>query len=132
MIIIAIFHYDINTIIIPLDSELSRHARETIPIAARQGKHNALYSEAGSWAERMMEIGTQDAVASGQYDEEYLREAGTAPKFRKGFQRLYNDAKSQNSEEAQGKSEKSEQPCPECVTLQEVREWLEKRRAEHL
>lgn len=41
-----------------------------------------------------MEIGTEGAVASGQYDEEHLRKAGTASKFRKElfrkeFQRIF-------------------------------------------
>jgi len=40
-----------------------------------------------------MAIGTQDSVASGKYDEQYLSEAGTASKFRKEFQGLCNQLK---------------------------------------
>lgn len=58
---------------------LRRHARETIPIAARQARETKVYSEVAPWAERIMEIGTVEAVASGQYDEEYLRDMETLP-----------------------------------------------------
>lgn len=110
--------------------ELRRHARETIPIAARQGKEAEIYSAAASWAERMMEIGSLEAVESGQHDQEYLREAGTASNFRKEFERLYSELKSEKSQISEKKSEKSEQPCPECATLEELRSWLDKRRTE--
>jgi hypothetical protein len=50
-----------------------------------------------------MGIGTEEAVASGQYGEEYLREAGRASHFRKEFQRIFNKIKGVNGEE----------PCPE-------------------
>lgn len=119
--------------------ELRRHAKETIPIAARQGKHNSIYSEASLWAEHIMAIGTQEAVVSGEHDEEYLREAGTASTFRKAVERLYNElkgkmAKGQNDQKDQEEArkgeidqEKGQKGCSECGTPEKLHSRLAKK-----
>jgi len=43
----------------------------------------------------MIDIGSLEAVESGQYDQEYLREAGKASNFRKEFERLYTGLKTE-------------------------------------
>lgn len=99
---------------------LKRHAKETIPIAARQGKDPALLSEVGHWAEGMMEIGTLEAASSGQFDEQYLREAGTASTFRKQFEGIWSEVGPKGAVK----------PCEECVALEDLRAFLERQRAQ--
>lgn len=60
-----------------------RHALETIPIAARQGKDAKLFAEIAEVGNHLVQIGTLDAVNSGKYDEEYLKYAGAVSSFRK-------------------------------------------------
>jgi hypothetical protein len=86
--------------------ELRRHARETIPIASRQGKDAKFYSELSEWAGTLIEIGSSDAVASGKYDNIYLQEAGTASKFRKQIESELG------------------QPCEGCPEVRELKTFL--------
>ena len=62
---------------------LRRHAKETVPIASRQGEDPHLFSELTEWAQHLMDIGTIDQVETGKYDDEYLEQAGTASNYRK-------------------------------------------------
>ena len=62
---------------------LRRHAKETVPIASRQGEDPHLFSELTGWAQHLMDIGTIDQVTTGQHDDEYLEQAGTASNYRK-------------------------------------------------
>lgn len=87
---------------------LRRLAKETIPIAARAGKNPKLFDEIASWADHMMAIGTAQAVESGEYDEVYLQEAGTASAFRKQIQK-----------ELEG--------CTHCNDLNDLKKFLELR-----
>ena len=65
-----------------------RHARETIPIAARQGKDTEMLTRIETWANNLVTIGTLKATSSGVHDEQYLKEAGEASKFRKELEKL--------------------------------------------
>ena len=62
---------------------LHRHAIETVSIAARQKKDPVVFSRLADIGSRCMEIGTLDAVATHQYDNEYLTLAGDISTLRK-------------------------------------------------
>jgi len=113
---------------------LRRHSKETIPIAARQGQDTAIYSEAADWAGKMMEIGTVEAVVSGEYDAQYPLEAGTASKLRKRFQKVLTSLRKPNSEKSELQLRtvvgKTEPACPECSELQDLSAYIERKRAE--
>lgn len=95
---------------------LRRHAVETIPIATRQGKEAAIFSNIAQWAQHLIDIGTINHVVSGKYDEEYLNQAGTASNLRKIIEKMFTEASSD---------------CPECDEAQEsIREFIEKKRKE--
>lgn len=81
-----------------------RLAKESIPIAARQGKDPSVYAQMVEWAEDMMKIGTKAAVDSGEYKDRYALESGTASKFRKAL-------------ESDGK-------CPTCKPPKRLSEFL--------
>lgn len=100
--------------------DLRRHARETVPIAARQGKDTALYSQVAAWAQEMVRIGTADMVASGQFDEEYLRQAGVASTLRKAFEGLAAEVRPKGFRES----------CAECGPVEDLREWLKRKKGE--
>ena len=68
--------------------DLRRHALETIPIASRQSKDAQLFSELASRADHLIEIGNLEAVNSGNYDEEYLRQAGQISSYRKQVEKM--------------------------------------------
>ena len=68
--------------------DLRRHSLETIPIASRQGKDAKLFSELASRADHLIEIGNLEAVNSGNYDEEYLRQAGQISTYRKQVEKM--------------------------------------------
>jgi hypothetical protein len=107
--------------------DLRRHAKETIPIAARQGHDPVVYSEAAAWAEYMIAIGSLEAVESGKHDQEYLVEAGRASNFRKEFERLHSELKGQKGQKSQIKGQKTEEPCPTCAGVQSLGSWMAER-----
>lgn len=100
--------------------DLRRHARETIPIAARQGKDPVFYRELASWADRLVEIGTLDAVASGEHDAEYLELAGAASQLRKEAERRRQEVRPKGFRET----------CQECGTLEDLKDWGKRKAAE--
>ncbi len=63
-----------------------RLAKETIPIATRQGKDPKVYQAMVEWADEIAQIGTKAAVDSGQFKDRYPRESGNASKFRKALE----------------------------------------------
>lgn len=100
--------------------DLRRHARETIPIAAREGKDTSMFSSIADEANYLMEIGTVDAVKSGQYDAEYLKHSGVISNFRKSVEKMLAEVKSGSSP-----------GCPECEELRRLsRQWIERRAAQ--
>ena len=100
--------------------DLRRHARETIPIAARQGKDPVFYRELASWADRLVQIGTLDAVSSGEYDAEYLELAGVASQLRKEAERRRQEVKPKGFRET----------CQECGALEDLKDWGKRKAAE--
>lgn len=100
--------------------DLRRHTRETVPIAARQGKDTAVYSQVAAWAQEMVQIGTADVVASGRYEEEYLRQAGVASTLRKAFEGLAAEVRPKGFRES----------CAECGAVEDLREWLKRKKKE--
>jgi hypothetical protein len=63
-----------------------------------------------------MGIGTVEAVASGQYDEEYLRETETLPISGNNFNvfsRRKKGRENGNRKSGRGKTGKEEKTCPE-------------------
>jgi len=88
--------------------DLRRHALETVPIAARQGVSTGILDEIGEWAQHMISIGTLQAVNSGKYNDEYLRQAGIASKYRKEIERLKGE-------------------CRTCPTMVDLKKFLEDR-----
>ena len=97
--------------------DLRRHARETIPIAARESKEATIFSEMAAEGDRLIEIGTVEAVRSGLYDAEYLKHAGTISNYRKAVERMRQEL-----------SPKSQEPCPECETLKELSRYMKYQR----
>ncbi|MDP2660734.1 MAG: hypothetical protein Q8R28_08395 [Dehalococcoidia bacterium] len=73
--------------------DLRRHARETIPIAARQGKDPALFDRIAAWADKFVRIGTAEEVGSGRHTDEYLRGAGEASSLRKELNQFAQNCK---------------------------------------
>jgi len=68
--------------------QASTFAMETIPIAARMGKETNIYQDIASWTPHIEEIDTPEKVNSGDYDEIYRKESGTASQFRKQVQSM--------------------------------------------
>lgn len=96
---------------------LRRHARETIPIAAREGKETSLFDAIAEEADYLMGIGTLEAVRSGKYDSEYLSHAGTISNFRKSVDKMLAEVKGGTD-------------CPECEELRRLsRVFSERRKA---
>lgn len=93
-------------------------AMETISIAARMGKPTAIYSEIGTWAPTIEAIDTPEKVESGDYDETYRKESGTASKFRKNVQSMISELK-------------GDEDCPGCEEMREtISAFIEKRKRE--
>ena len=99
----------------------STFAMETIPIAARMGKETNIYQDIASWTPRIEEIDTPEKVNSGDYDEIYRKESGTASKFRKKVQSMIVDLKGDND-------------CPGCEEMREsISSFIEqKKRADEV
>jgi len=96
---------------------LRRHARETIPIAAREGKDTTLFDTIAEEADYLMGIGTLEAVKSGKYDAEYLSHSGVISNFRKSVDKMLAEVKSGAD-------------CPECEELRRLsRVFTERRKA---
>ena len=96
---------------------LRAHAKETIPIASRQGKDSLLFGDLATVADHLMLIGTKEAVESGQNDQAYLQYAGVMSSYRKQLESLLSQAKTTYSEQ-----------CKTCPTSQKVKALIEKRR----
>ena len=96
--------------------DISTFATETISIAARMGKPTAIYPEIATWASHIEEIGTPEKSASGDYDETYRKESGTASQFRKKVQSMIGELKGDND-------------CPGCDEMREtISSFIEKRK----
>jgi len=95
------------------------YAIETISIAARMGRETSIYQDIASWAPLIEEIDTPEKVMSGEYDETYRKESGTASKFRKKVQSMIAELKKEDEE------------CPGCEEMREtIGEFIEKRKKE--
>ena len=91
-------------------------AMETISIAARMEKPTAIYSEIAAWTPTIEDIDTPDKVGSGDYDETYRKESGTASKFRKKVQSMIGELKGDDD-------------CPDCEELSEsISSFMEERK----
>ena len=78
----------------------------------------AIYQDIAEWAVSIEGIDTPEKVMSGEYDEVYLKESGTASKFRKQLQSMITKLK--ESEE-----------CGGCEEMREtISEFIKKRRRE--
>jgi hypothetical protein len=96
---------------------LGFHAKETIPIASRQGKDFRIFAEISTLADHLMLIGTKDAVETGKYDDEYLQQAGAMSTYRKKLEDLLGQAHVSYSEE-----------CANCPTTLSLKAFTEKRK----
>ncbi|TET43297.1 MAG: hypothetical protein E3J60_00625 [Dehalococcoidia bacterium] len=91
-------------------------AMETISIAARMGKPTAIYNEIATWAPTIEAIDTPEKVESGDYDETYRKESGTASQFRKTVQSMIGELK-------------GEEDCPSCEEMREsISSFIEQRK----
>ena len=98
--------------------QASTFAMETIPIAARMGKDTLIYQDIASWTPHIEEIDTPEKVESGDYDETYRKESGTASKFRKKVQSMIAELK-------------GDEDCPGCEEIREsISSFIEKRKRE--
>jgi len=96
--------------------EARTYARETISIAARMDRETSIYQDISDWASRIEEIETPEKVESGEYDETYRKESGTASKFRKKVQSMIAELK-------------KEEDCPGCEEMREtISSFIEKKR----
>lgn len=68
--------------------DLRRHARETIPIAAREELDASIFASMAAEGEQLIGIGTSDKVSSGQFDQIYLTHAGTISTLRKELEKM--------------------------------------------
>ncbi len=93
-------------------------ATETISIAARMGKPTAIYTEISTWAPTIETIDTPEKVESGDYDETYRKESGTASQFRKQVQSMIVELT-------------KDEDCPGCEEMREtIGSFIEKRKRE--
>ncbi|MBA7533544.1 hypothetical protein ES705_25784 [subsurface metagenome] len=98
--------------------QASTFAMETIPIAARMDKETNIYQDIASWAPLIEEIDTPEKVNSGDYDEAYRKESGTASKFRKKVQSMIAELKGGADDD-----------CPGCEEMREtISSFIEKRK----
>jgi hypothetical protein len=96
-----------------------RHAIETVPIAARQDVDARIFSEIAQWANHLVDIGTLDAVQSGKYDDEYLRQAGTASNYRKTLEKILAEFKKSHREQ-----------CATCPPGLDMKKFIDRHRKE--
>lgn len=89
--------------------ELRRHARETIPIASREGKDATIFSEMVATGDRLIEIGTPAAVKTGLYNAEYLKLAGVVSNYYKQVDKMLRE---------RGKQGECDEP--ECQEMKEL------------
>ncbi len=100
--------------------QASTFAMETIPIAARMGKDTLIYQDIASWTPHIEEIDTPEKVNSGDYDETYRKESGTASKFRKKVQSMIGELK-------------GDEDCPGCEEMREtISSFIERRKRERV
>ncbi len=93
-------------------------AMETIPIAARMDKETSIYQDIVDWAPGIEAIDTPEKVQSGDYNETYRKESGTASKFRKKVQSMLGELK-------------GDKDCPGCDELSEtISSFIEKKKRE--
>jgi len=93
-------------------------AMETISIAARMDKETLIYQDIASWTPYIEEIDSPEKVNSGDYDETYRKESGTASKFRKKVQSMIVELK-------------GDEDCPSCEEMREtISSFIEKRKRE--
>lgn len=96
--------------------EVRTFAMETIPIAARMDRETLIYQDIANWASTIEEIDTPEKVESGEYDENYRKESGTASKFRKKIQSMIAELK-------------KEEECPGCEEMKEtISEFIKRRK----
>lgn len=94
------------------------YAVETIPIAARIGKETSVYQKISDWAIGIEEMETPEKIESGEYDEAYRKESGTASNFRKKVQSMIAELK-------------KEDDCPSCEEMRgTISEFIERRKRE--
>lgn len=97
---------------------LRAHAKETIPIAARQGKDSRVFDELASLASHLMEIGTKEMVMSGEHDEEYLQQAGLVSSYRKQLETVLGQTRTTFKEH-----------CKDCPTTLSLKEFVKQKQA---
>jgi len=98
--------------------EARTYAMETISIAARMGKETLIYQDISDWVPHIEEIDTPEKVESGDYDEIYRKESGTASKFRKKVQSMIAELKGGENDD-----------CPGCDEMREtISSFIEKRK----
>jgi len=96
------------------------YAMETISIAARMGKETQIYQDISDWAPHIEEIDTPEKVQSGDYDETYRKESGTASKFRKKVQSMIAELKGGEDDD-----------CPDCEEIREsISSFIKKKKRE--
>jgi hypothetical protein len=95
---------------------LRAHAKETIPIASRQGKDTIFFSELAKFADHLMQIGTKEAVESGQYDDEFLEKAGVMSRYRKKLEDLLGHTHVSYS-----------QQCATCPSTLDLKAFIKKK-----
>jgi hypothetical protein len=97
---------------------LRAHAKETIPIASRQGKDSRIFAEIATIADNLMQIGAKTAVESGKYDDIYLDQAGIMSTYRKKLENLLGQAHTSYATQ-----------CKDCPTTLNLKAFIEKRKA---
>lgn len=96
---------------------LRRHALETIPIAGRQGIDASIFSDLADRADRLITIGTAQAVTIGEHDGEYLSAAGELSLLRKSLETLKS---------------KVVASCEGCAIVKPVKQWLRDRQGSNI
>jgi hypothetical protein len=94
-----------------------RHAIETVPIAARQDVDAQIFSDIAQWSNHLVDIGGLDAVLSGKFDDEYLRQAGTASNYRKALEKMLAEFKKSHR-----------QQCETCPSVLDMRKFIDRQR----
>ena len=95
---------------------LRAHAKETIPIATRQGKGGRIFAEIAKVADHLMTIGTKQAVESGRYDDEYLSQSGAVSNYRKQLEDLLGQSHTSYAVQ-----------CATCPSTLNLKEFIDKR-----
>ncbi len=98
--------------------EARNYAMETISIAARMDRETSIYQDIADWASEIEKLETPEKVQSGDYDETYRKESGTASKFRKKVQSMIAELKEDSD-------------CPGCEEMREtITEFIKKKKRE--